>query len=120
MKPEVKAAWVAALRDPARKQGRGMLRNLDDGFCCLGVLCDISGLGKWVESPAGRFYVTNSDSQSTELPPSVMAWAGLDRGIPRVVAPTASGKSLISGLASLNDRFGYTFAQLADLIEAQL
>ena len=36
---------VDALRSRKYKQGVGRLR-IDDKFCCLGVACDISGLGK--------------------------------------------------------------------------
>lgn len=51
MNPEVKTKWLAALRSGNYKQGRMALkRGVGDGtadYCCLGVLCDISGLGAW-------------------------------------------------------------------------
>jgi hypothetical protein len=40
--PEVKAAWVAALRSGDYTQGREYLRSSDDTFCCLGVLCELA------------------------------------------------------------------------------
>src|SRR3990167_8465561 len=37
---------VTALRSGKYKRGKGQLRD-DDKFCCLGVACDISGVGEW-------------------------------------------------------------------------
>lgn len=39
--------WIKALRSGRYKQGVKRLRG-DDKFCCLGVACDISGLGSWI------------------------------------------------------------------------
>lgn len=54
MKKEVAKAWVEALRSGKYKQGKGWLRQEEPGveptFCCLGVLCDLSGQGRWKES----------------------------------------------------------------------
>jgi hypothetical protein len=65
-------AWVDALRSGRYEQGHGRLLTVADDvkrFCCLGVACDISGLGHWddylcyrvggksrfeLPSPAGR------------------------------------------------------------------
>jgi hypothetical protein len=41
MKAALKSKWVAALRSGKYKQVTGSLQN-NGGFCCLGVLCDIS------------------------------------------------------------------------------
>ena len=45
------ADWVATLRATEAGQARGYLRNEDTpgapSFCCLGIACDISGLGVW-------------------------------------------------------------------------
>lgn len=46
MDAQLKAKWVEALRSGKYVQAKGRLRR-DDGFCCLGVLCDISGEGHW-------------------------------------------------------------------------
>jgi len=49
LKPEVKAAWLAALRD-GRKQFAGALKGKREdgrvGYCCLGVLCDLGKRAK--------------------------------------------------------------------------
>lgn len=46
MNQEVAKKWVDALRSGKYQQARTMLRG-GDRFCCLGVLCDVSGKGKW-------------------------------------------------------------------------
>lgn len=52
MEPEIKKAWIKALRSGKYLQGRNALRKptIDknkDQFCCLGVLCDIIDSSKW-------------------------------------------------------------------------
>lgn len=39
--------WVAALKSGTYEQALSVLHVVDDGYCCLGVACDISGLGRW-------------------------------------------------------------------------
>ncbi len=46
MNPEVKEKWLEALKSGEYKKGKYCLKNNDE-FCCLGVLCDISGLSDW-------------------------------------------------------------------------
>lgn len=46
MNEELKQKWIEALRSGKYKQGHGQLRDLDNRYCCLGVLCDVQGR-KW-------------------------------------------------------------------------
>lgn len=122
MNPEIKKDWVAALRSGQYKQGQNRL-HADDRFCCLGVLCDITRPitgGMWLELP--QYRNTNSpqlvfdfiiplpsggqDRSTNFLPTIVMRSCQLD-GI--------SEKQLIQ----MNDD-GWTFAEIADWIEANL
>ena len=48
MDSSLKQKWVRALRSGKYEQATGALRN-EDGFCCLGVLCDVYDPDKWVE-----------------------------------------------------------------------
>lgn len=57
MKKEIADLWVAALRSGKYKQGRTTLKNRDSEFCCLGVLCDISGLSTFI--PDVRMHLRN-------------------------------------------------------------
>jgi hypothetical protein len=48
MNPEIKARWVAALRSGEYQQTTGNLRT-ENGFCCLGVLCDLHSKATGIE-----------------------------------------------------------------------
>jgi hypothetical protein len=105
MKPEIKAIWIAALRNGEYTQTTGTLRN-DQGYCCLGVLCDLhakAGLGEWED--------TAYDNTVDLLPDIVALWAGTNE------CPDVNDIALVD----LNDGVnGYTqrdFKQIADLIE---
>lgn len=130
MKPEVKAAWVAALRSGKYSQAKERLRLVDNngsclGVCCLGVLSDLAvnaGIGDW---DGEAFVERDGDSESGSLPLSVMIWASQDEtpsgridSNPNVVGPELNAPS--RALSFWNDDHGLTFAQIADLIEAQL
>lgn len=45
---ELKDAWLTALRSGKYEQTKETLRD-NNGFCCLGVLCDILDPGGWNE-----------------------------------------------------------------------
>jgi len=82
---EHRQKWVDALKSGKYEQGKDMLRD-GDKFCCLGVACDISGLGVWTES-TGRdengkvtqdyAYVVNGRQSWGLLPREVRDWLGL-------------------------------------------
>jgi hypothetical protein len=110
MKKDVADKWVAALRSGQYQQGRNMLRTRDNKYCCLGVLCDISGLGKWVDTPyiAEPGYRVSNWCVEDLLSPPVQEYAGI---------ATAGGVLPNKHtLSDMNDD-GATFEQLADLIE---
>lgn len=92
MDPKVKARWVEALRSGKYGQGVGMLRDKDGHYCCLGVLCEVTG---WEYEPVDAF----PDDHDTDA-------AG--------VSGEATGV-----LARMNDS-GKRFADIADYIEANL
>lgn len=103
MNAERKAAWVAALRSGNYKQTKYVLRD-PEGFCCLGVLCDISGAGRWV---AESF--ESGDEMRFAIPTdAVNAWLGVSD------ANLWIGKK---HLTDFNDA-GVSFAQIADMIES--
>ena len=107
MNREVAQKWVDALRSGKYEQGQGRLRTTDNKFCCLGVLCDISGTSSWKKAPAGFIY----DDGFAFPPASVREWAELDRS-----NIWFRGESL--SVIELNDT-GATFAEIADKIEAE-
>lgn len=78
-------------------KGRGCLRS-GDSFCCLGVACDISGLGQWEKNTIGQLQYTISDSDYSHmrLPIAVRDYYGF---------PTSLGSNIFPdySLANLND-----------------
>ena len=106
MKEEIKNLWVEALRSNKYKQGKGNLRNINDEFCCLGVLCDISlqySLLEW-ELKSLNYSILN---HSTVLPIEVMNWADIKMEL---------GEYEKSCLSTQND-IGKSFEEIADIIE---
>lgn len=72
MKKSVAMKWVRALRSGKYNQTQGTLRN-SQGYCCLGVLCDISKEGEW----AGNHYWGSLGSTTGVLPKVVQIYAGM-------------------------------------------
>lgn len=102
--------WVKALRSGKYEQGRGLLKDSQGAFCCLGVACDISGLGEWY---AGNYYKTESGTSLKDLPNDVREWLGL-RG--------SYGTYGSNSLVNRNDtpsRGHLTFKGIASLIERE-
>jgi hypothetical protein len=124
MDPEVKAKWVAALRSGEYDQAQSGLRvdqsqsGGEIGYCCLGVLCELYRRehpgAVWIDT--GRFVpVPETGGRYNYAPPEVADWAGIDEdGDARVI-----DRGLTRNVSNLNDA-GQSFAQIADLIEAQL
>lgn len=135
--------WTAALRSGEYGQGQNCLRSVrDDGtpqYCCLGVATEVyrkeTGKGQWVSTgPGGATEwefstgetvlscgVEYPDNSWSVLPLTVAEWFGLPGGNPRVTLPEelvgkADGDQ-VAQLANLNDNCGFTFEELADLIE---
>ena len=114
--------WVAALRSGEYKQGIGCLQS-EDGFCCLGVACDVfakeTGVGKWVKCPDGAFvFKITRKSEDIRLPDEVAAWLNMKTHIGALsmnVCESLDGCECCS-LADLNDH-GKSFAEIADAIE---
>ena len=123
MKTEIKQKWVEALRSGEYSQGKFKLY---DGinYCCLGVLCqlylkEIDGTWDILDKPNwdGISDKCHINGESELLPVAVMDWAELNSGNGD---PLVNVDVDIKSLAGLNDSLDYTFAQIADVIEAQL
>jgi hypothetical protein len=126
MDPEVKAKWLAALRSGQYRQAKHHLRNGNDGYCCLGVLCEIAVADEVIPAGAltgtetsltGGLYSYGDGHETDVLPYEVAHWAGVE----------ANGW-LPGGrfLTALNDGDTYegvdqhSFEQIADIIEQEL
>lgn len=114
MNKQVKQRWIEALRSGEYQQTKSCLHN-DQGFCCLGVLTDL-----YVKDHSQHSWVLYDDrykmiDETAILPTQVREWSGLNGGNPLINDENKQPTSL----AELNDR-GYTFEQIAELIEEQL
>ena len=109
MNEQVKEKWVNALRSGEYQQTQLYLHK-EDGFCCLGVLCDLYIKENNVEweingDEDSNYYKFQGNAAS--LPSSVIEWAGVEDHNPAIG---------FIPLAVLNDR-GSTFNEIADVIE---
>ena len=113
MKKEYKDRWVEALRSGKYKQAKGTLRN-KEGFCCLGVLCDIvkDELGYYwsIEEEASHYTIFNSVGV---LPFEVMELVGMAYSDGSIYV---EGDEQINHLPTYNDQAGEDFNQIADRI----
>jgi hypothetical protein len=104
MNPDIKAKWVAALRSGEYKQGTGSLRNSQNEYCCLGVLCEVA-----VEEGL--------------IPPATLLgegdYYGYNEHISFLPSSLSKGFNLhqTHDLIRLNDEEKWSFANIADYIE---
>jgi len=135
MNKELIRQWVEALRSGKYTQGRKALRNIDNTYCCLGVLCDISkdtlGL-KWEHDSNDECEseVYTMERNGGVLPDSVWEYLGRDTDYKVKISTTNSKipKSVIDSfvyplshiyLVTLNDQYKLSFEQIADIIEEE-
>jgi hypothetical protein len=112
MNPQIKQKWVSALRSGEYQQTQRRLHD-ENGFCCLGVLCDLyrkENQLEWEHSSYKDVYMFQDTVAF--LPLSVIEWSDIADSNP----PVNDGDS---SLANLNDT-GFTFNEIADVIEDQL
>jgi hypothetical protein len=103
---ELKQRWVGALRSGDYAQGAKRLRNADNTYCCLGVLCDLINPKGWNPSgDADDSYRWGVGRSTALLPPSILIEIGLH-------------EDLALKFARKNDN-GKTFAEIADMIEEE-
>lgn len=108
MDKALKTKWLEALRSGKYKQGRYGLRSEDDRFCCLGVLCDISGLGEWEDLPRGGYIYKRREE-------------GDDGGLPQFLHDSANMTyQQEDRLMGMNDIDGLNFPEIADWIEENI
>lgn len=121
LRPEIKAAWLEALRSGDYQQTKSILRGHDNTFCCLGVLCDLAakdGMGEWdasIDPEAVVFIESENHFENASFPAyTTLRWA---LGVSPSVVLTNTINSY-NGLAKLNDT-GSTFNEIADRIERE-
>lgn len=118
MKAEIKRAWLEALRSGKYLQARGYLHLIEPkqevdidgvrvthlpGFCCLGVLCEITGLRK---DRTVSSFETYRDKQGGYMSTVLTAEMLREHKL----------HGIVGTLMSKNDN-GESFAEIADFIE---
>ena len=107
---------VDALESDEFEQTAGVLRH-DDKFCCLGVACQISGVGAWELLTTGYAYRALNDWSISVLPMEMVEWLGLKNNDSANALPVDSkymddnGDYMESAMC-MNDN-GSTFAEIA-------
>lgn len=76
MNKEVKDKWVAALKSGKYKHGCCRL-NSEDGYCCLGVLCEMFIAEGGALNVHRLPRVTEYNGQTSYPPKEVREWAGI-------------------------------------------
>lgn len=115
MNPEIKAKWIAALTSGEYEQTRNYLHRIDDGYCCLGVLCEVMDPGQWrngicINAYGGKYVPIDADPQKdfTSFPPfKLLDAAGLSDAQAQM-------------LARMNDNEDASFGEIAQYIRTHL
>lgn len=116
--------WVDALRSGEFDQCQDVLHKQEDGYCCLGVACEVAiqdGLplerrpSEWDHALVVEYGVRGQFDPQL-LPLQVQEWAGLDGGSGVDLPGITTYHGFHISLIDLNDS-GLTFDQIADVIE---
>ena len=92
----VKNKWVEALRSGKYKQGRGKL-NSENGYCCLGVLCEVFIAEGGTLNVRRLPRVTEYNGETAYPPAAVLHWAG-------ICSVSGQACSAEHSVAAVNDR----------------
>lgn len=102
MKKSIAMKWVKALRSGKYKQARLRLGDAKNGYCCLGVLCKVTG--------------KKHRAQDAEVPPPVREAAGMKTDNGRYLFGEPSLMAHNDG-TNFDGSNGKSFAEIADIIE---
>lgn len=119
MRTEVRDLWVAALRSGIYPQSHAGRLRTEEGFCPLGVLCDVAatvGVLAWENIDSSWFIGPWIDG--TTVPPLIYDWAGFAGMHPSQLVPLEYG-GVVHPVYRLNDRFKLDFDKIAELVETQ-
>ena len=111
--------WVEALRSGKYSQCEGTLQNVE-GYCCLGVACDVYEKEAEVKLPRNKhgFYELDTLSGGFKV---VRDWLGLvdsEGGMPPFKGQKDQ-RYIYTTLTKLNDHARMSFNEIADVIESR-
>jgi len=104
VKKSIADKWIKALRSGKYKQTKGKLKG-KVGYCCLGVLCEISGKDEF----KSKGYLGSFET----LPKEVVSWAGMKSRTGCFIINRDYQTS--ESLSNLNDS-GIKFKEIARII----
>jgi hypothetical protein len=110
MKKEMKDKWVKALRSGKYKQGFSWLRNTNNEFCCLGVLCEVNELS--FDENSNEYNFPGGLHGPATIPPHVVRLWG--------ITGTSSTYFTTDILMRMNDSREHSFKEIADWIEKNI
>lgn len=116
MNERIKQLWIEALRSNNYKQGKQGLRNTNNEYCCLGVLCDI--LIKEVPELNLKWKLSKNDKYTSfRYRINNINFVSLPYKVMKLYNITFNK---INYLIYLNDCQNYNFIQIANWIEENL
>lgn len=130
MNPEIKQLWLDALRSGDYKQGTGQLRDYNDNYCCLGVLCDVVRKKRKIKGFTGAYFQYRENEHYGFPPKKLLESIGIledniasdgmygNHSEEATIIITYKGKR--ASLSELNDDFELSFKKIANIIEKQL
>lgn len=124
MDAELKKKWLVALRSGDYMQGNDVLRTKADGYCCLGVLCNVIDPTRWQLAPKYDHYYAyrfgdgdDTRLDSTEIPTNDRDWYGISfDNMNQLMVMNDGGRLRPDDSVILSQ----TFEQIADWIEENL
>lgn len=122
LRPEVKSAWLPALRSGDYPQAHGVLHQHGKGYCCLGVLATVLGVPATNQDVGAALFDFTGDGKTViAIPPNEWATSLFDD-----LTPIESGEfrlttpgNVLGYLAGRND-CEVPFPVIADWIEENL
>ncbi len=107
--------WIKALRSGEYDQIEGNLHDGGNGYCCLGVYCEISKRqtkGKWFDTDSCSYFEDDEGYNDEAIPPP---------GVKNYFADSMNiefdnAENFFDNLAGANDA-GFSFDEIADIIE---
>lgn len=120
-------AWLTALETGDYDQTTGNL-NDQDGFCCLGVACDIATeIGHWEGSGSVRGFMPNEPNHldsinHSGLSPQMQVWLGVYGALGQFKDDHSFdlARSKGNSLTDLNDFGGMSFKEIATFVRENL
>lgn len=116
MDRKIALKWARALESGKYKQGQSQLRDENNNFCCLGVLCNLHAQAH-PEIAAEQDDPQEYMGEGGLLPQAVVEWAGMNSDHGSFITPVELGDFCeASDVVELNDAHSFDFKKIAAII----